>query len=258
MSLFTLRKRSVKNTNNLESRLNKTELQNSFYQKQISKQLEELIDNIKHQKQNSTSLENSEYCNVIHNGNKSLLKSNYSLNDVTYNYDINKDTIRLGNNGILTTIPTNDNMLSIVNNICMDADIPIQSDNKIEHIEIIKPNTIDEGIRLTNTILTNTVLTNTVLENTVLTNTVLENTVLENTVLTNNVLENTVLAKSLPITSIPVTTTDTITEQMQTISDNNTYINKYTRIVYIKTTKIFLLFIIFIGVIIVLMSKNNR
>ena len=223
MSLFTLRKRSVKNTNNLESRLNKTELQNSFYQKQISKQLEELIDNIKHQKQNSTSLENSEYCNVIHNGNKSLLKSNYSLNDVTYNYDINKDTIRLGNNGILTTIPTNDNMLSIVNNICMDADIPIQSDNKIEHIEIIKPNTIDEGIRLTNT-----------------------------------VLENTVLEKSLPITSIPVNTTDTITEQIQTISDNNTSINKYTRIVYIKNTKIFLLFIIFIGVIIVLMSKNNR
>lgn len=218
MSLFTLRKRSVKNTNNLESRLNKTELQNSFYQKQISKQLEELIDNIKHQKQNSTSLENSEYCNVIHNGNKALLKSNYSLNDVAYNYDINKDTIRLGNNGILTTIPTNDNMFHIVNNICMDADIPIQSDNKIEHIEIIKPNTIYEGIRLT----------------------------------------NTVLEKSLPITSIPVTTTDTITEQMQTISDNNTSINKYTRIVYIKTTKIFLLFIIFIGVIIVLMSKNNR
>uniref|UniRef100_A0A6C0BCZ5 Uncharacterized protein n=1 Tax=viral metagenome TaxID=1070528 RepID=A0A6C0BCZ5_9ZZZZ len=223
MSLFTLRKRSVKNTNNLESRLNKTELQNSFYQKQISKQLEELIDNIKHQKQNSTSLENSEYRNVIHNGNKALLKSNYSLNDVTYNYDINKDTIRLGNNGILTTIPTNIKMLSIVNNICMDADIPIQSDNKIEHIEIIKPNTIDEGIRLTNT-----------------------------------VLENTVLEKSLPITSIPVTTTDTIIEQIQTISDNNTSINKYTRIVYIKTTKIFLLFIIFIGVIIVLMSKNNR
>lgn len=215
MSLFTLRKRSVKNTNNLESRLNKTELQNSFYQKQISKQLEELIDNIKHQKQNSTSLENSEYCNVIHNGNKALLKSNYSLNDVTYNYDINKDTIRLGNNGILTTIPTNDNIFHIVNNICMDDDIPIQSDNKIGHIEIIKPNTIDE----------------------------------------NTILENTVLEKSLPITSIPVNTTDTITEQMQTISDNNTSINKYTRIVYIKTTKIFLLFIIFIGVIIVLMSK---
>ena len=221
MSLFTLRKRSVKNTNNLESRLNKTELQNSFYQKQISKQLEELIDNIKHQKQNSTSLENSEYCNVIHNGNKSLLKSNYSLNDVTYNYDINKDTIRLGNNGILTTIPTNDNMLSIVNNICMDADIPIQSDNKIEHIEIIKPNTIDEG-----------------------------------TVLEKSLPITSLPITSLPITSIPVTTTDTITtEQMQTISDNNTSINKYTRIVYTKTTKIFLLFIIFIGVIIVLMSK---
>ena len=106
--------------------------------------------------------------------------------------------------------------MSIVNNICMDADIPIQSDNKIEHIEIIKPNTIDEG----------------------------------------TVLEKSLPITSLPITSIPVTTTDTITtEQMQTISDNNTSINKYTRIVYIKTTKIFLLFIIFIGVIIVLMSK---
>lgn len=207
MSLFTLRKRSVKNTNNLESRLNKTELQNSFYQKQISKQLEELIDNIKHQKQNSTSLENSEYFNVIHNNNnKALLRSNYTLNEVTYNCDINKDTIRLGNNGVLTTIPTNDKMFPIVNNIYMDDDIPIQSNNKIEHKEIIKPNTIVEG---------------------------------------------TILA-----TSIPVTTTDTITtEQMQTISDNNTSINKYTRILYIKNTKIFLLFIIFIGVIIVLMSN---
>jgi hypothetical protein len=151
MSLFTLRKRPVKKTDILELRLNKTEEQTSFYQKQISNQLEELIESVKDKKQlqQLNCLEKTKYPDILENYNKSTPRSIYTLNNTAYKSDIFniKDNVKLGiNNGVLTTFPTNVETLDVKKNLDFGNDIIASKSLPIKPIPATKtvPVTIEE------------------------------------------------------------------------------------------------------------------